>query len=394
MLDIRTVMVLLILATAIAACGLALVRHYYLRVPGVGHWVIGNALVALAQGLALARDVLPALVSIVLGHGLTIVAVVVMLAGFQRFTETRMTVLTPGLVVAGGVTLLLAWFTFVVPAPSGRAVTIAATLAGFNLLVGLVLWPGRGAAEPARRVCAVVYFLSVLFFLRCAWVWFDQPPVGPFQGGNLVALVYLFAFVKTLLNSFLQLILVSERLNAELRRQAECDPLTGALNRRAFTLVAAKAMALAERTGQPLTLLMLDLDHFKRANDSRGHAFGDALLCDFVRLAGETLRAQDAFCRHGGEEFLALLPDTDAAQALAVAERLRRAYAALAPARAVAGTVSIGLAGLRPGDDLDGLIRRADQALYQAKTAGRDRTVIAAAGGRAGLGLAMPARAG
>jgi len=376
MLDVRTVMVLLIMATSVAALGLLLVRRYYLPVPGVGQWAFGSALVAVAQTLSLARDHLPPLLGIVLSNGLTVLALVVMLAGFQRFTATRVTVLGPGLLVTAGVIALLAWFTFVIPTVGGRAVTMAATLGVFNGVIAWMLWPDAEAAEPARRACAAIYFVSMLFYARCAWVWFDQGPAGLFSGGDLVAVVFAFAFVKVLCNSFLQLILVSERLNAELRRQADHDPLTGALNRRAFFLVAEKALAQAARTGQPLALLMTDLDHFKRANDSQGHAFGDSLLCDFVGLARRTLRAQDSFCRHGGEEFVILLPGTTPDQALVVAERLRQAYAGLPAARTVRGTVSVGLAAYHPGDAFDTLLCRADRALYQAKADGRDRTVI------------------
>lgn len=377
MLDLRTVMVLLILTTALSALGLLLVRRTYLPVPGVGSWALGNGLMALAQTLSVAREHLPALFGIVLSNGLTLVAMVVLLAGFQRFTATRVTVLGPGLAVAAGVTALLAWFTFVVPAIGVRAVTITASLAGFNGVIGWLVWPDGGRIAPAQRICAGLYYGGMLFYLYCTWVWFEHPPNGLFGGGDLVAIAFLFAFVKILANGFLQLILVSERLNAEVQRQADDDPLTGALNRRAFARAANRALAQAARTGRPLTLLMFDLDHFKRANDCMGHAFGDSLLCAFIELARQTLRGADLLCRHGGEEFVALLPETDPVQAQAVAERLRRAYATLPAAREVGGTVSIGCAALRPGEDLESLLRRADRALYFAKEAGRNRVICA-----------------
>ena len=115
-------------------------------------------------------------------------------------------------------------------------------------------------------------------------------------------------------------------------------------------------------------MLMMDLDHFKRINDTLGHSGGDATLCRFVAVAGDVLRAEDVLCRFGGEEFVALLPHAEAAQAVAAAERLRLAFTA------TGATVSIGVASLRPGEDLEDLLRRADAALYDAKRAGRDRT--------------------
>lgn len=157
----------------------------------------------------------------------------------------------------------------------------------------------------------------------------------------------------------------------ELNHHATHDPLTGALNRRAFAPLAEKQVAQAARTGRPLAVLMMDLDHFKRINDTLGHSGGDATLCRFVAVAGDVLRAEDVLCRFGGEEFVALLPHAEAAQAVAAAERLRLAFAATG---ATGATVSIGVASLRPGEDLEDLLRRADAALYDAKRAGRDRT--------------------
>lgn len=167
---------------------------------------------------------------------------------------------------------------------------------------------------------------------------------------------------------FKDAMIANDRLQEELNHHATHDPLTRALNRRAFALLAEKQVAQAARTGRPLAVLMMDLDHFKRINDTLGHSGGDATLCRFVAVAGDVLRAEDVLCRFGGEEFVALLPHAEAAQAVAAAERLRLAFAA------TGATVSIGVASLRPGEDLEDLLRRADAALYDAKRAGRDRT--------------------
>lgn len=167
---------------------------------------------------------------------------------------------------------------------------------------------------------------------------------------------------------FKDAMIANDRLQEELNHHATHDPLTGALNRRAFALLAEKQVAQAARTGRPLAVLMMDLDHFKRINDTLGHSGGDATLCRFVAVAGDVLRAEDVLCRFGGEEFVALLPHAEAAQAVAAAERLRLAFAA------TGATVSIGVASLRPGEDLEDPLRRADAALYDAKRAGRDRT--------------------
>ncbi len=167
---------------------------------------------------------------------------------------------------------------------------------------------------------------------------------------------------------FKDAMIANDRLQEELNHHATHDPLTEALNRRAFALLAEKQVAQAARTGRPLAVLMMDLDHLKRITATLGHSGGDAPPCRIVAVAGDVLRAEDVLCRFGGDEFVALLPHAEAAQAVAAAERLRLAFTA------TGATVSIGVASLRPGEDLEDLLRRADAALYDAKRAGRDRT--------------------
>ena len=154
------------------------------------------------------------------------------------------------------------------------------------------------------------------------------------------------------------------------------DPLTQALNRRAFlarTDVEASAM---QRHGHAACLLMLDLDKFKSINDTHGHAAGDEVLMACASAIQTVLRGADVLARWGGEEFIVLLPQTQAADALSVAERMREVLQALRPAHWPAGvrvTASIGLATWPPGLAVDAAIRRADAALYAAKAGGRNQ---------------------
>ena len=174
---------------------------------------------------------------------------------------------------------------------------------------------------------------------------------------------------------------ISERKQAEreLKRLANTDGLTGALNRRRFMELAQAEVARARRYGRPLSLVMLDLDRFKAVNDSHGHDVGDLVLQSLVRVSREVLRAVDIFGRVGGEEFMALLPETGLEGAAAVAERLRQAVAAQEVETAegpLRCTASLGVAPLGPDMDLDSLMKAADVALYRAKQAGRDRVVL------------------
>ncbi len=164
----------------------------------------------------------------------------------------------------------------------------------------------------------------------------------------------------------------------ELRRLSRTDPLTAVANHGHLRAIANHEIARARRAGTPLSLLMIDVDHFKPVNDAFGHAVGDAVLTELAALLVRVVREIDHVGRMGGEEFAIVLPNTPLATAVEVAERVRHSvegtasFATHAPVRC---TVSVGCAELVPDDDTDALLRRADRALYDAKQQGRNRVV-------------------
>jgi diguanylate cyclase (GGDEF)-like protein len=169
---------------------------------------------------------------------------------------------------------------------------------------------------------------------------------------------------------------------ARLDALARTDELTGLPNRREVLERVAAELERGARTGLPTSLLMFDIDRFKRVNDTHGHAAGDCVLRAVAAIARVSLRRIDVCGRVGGEEFLVLLPDADAEDALAAAERLRAAIAARAMNcvdQTLHITVSVGVVTRAPGEtaSLDALVQAADLALYAAKDAGRDRVVVA-----------------
>ena len=172
-----------------------------------------------------------------------------------------------------------------------------------------------------------------------------------------------------------------KQIEEELRRLATTDPLTGAFNRRQFMQRAQEEIDRSRRYKTPLTLLMLDIDHFKTVNDTFGHDAGDDVLKSMVAEILELLRGSDIFCRLGGEEFAAILTHTAPAQGVLAAERLRQALKALTVNTAnglVRYTVSIGVASLVESNlSLAQIMKNADTALYEAKNQGRDRVVMA-----------------
>lgn len=173
-----------------------------------------------------------------------------------------------------------------------------------------------------------------------------------------------------------------KQMEAELFRQASTDALTGLSNRRYFLAQAEQELRRARRFSREMSVMMIDIDHFKAINDAHGHATGDVILQGFVKRANESLRQSDSLGRLGGEEFAVLLPETSLAAAAEVAERMRQNVADRAfiagNSTAVRGTVSIGVAQLDAQDGtVDDLLNRADEALYRAKNGGRNRVEIA-----------------
>ncbi|EME70184.1 GGDEF domain-containing protein [Paramagnetospirillum caucaseum] len=171
-----------------------------------------------------------------------------------------------------------------------------------------------------------------------------------------------------------------KRMEAELRRLATTDVLTGAFNRRHFMELAGAEVDRARRHGRPLVALMLDIDHFKRVNDTYGHPVGDVAIKALSDTCAQVIRHEDVLGRLGGEEFAIVLTETDLDGALQVAERLRQAIAAIripVEAGTVAFTISIGTAErLETDSTIDAMLSRADMALYAAKRSGRNRVAV------------------
>lgn len=267
---------------------------------------------------------------------------------------------------------------------ANKAVLNALLVAAFSGLIARDLLLASPQLTPAIRATGILYALNGLVFVLRALFSQTQPALPDSLSHNPVAAVILLWLLCSIIAITLGLVLMTtERLQADLDKQANHDPLTGALNRRACEVLIDKAIAQAQRQSWPLSVLMMDLDKFKRVNDLLGHATGDEVLCRFVDIAQQTLREQDIFYRFGGEEFVAILPNTRQAAALLVAERLRESFASdssvitAKPHPPFMLTVSIGIAELNAEQSFESVLRQADGALYHAKQSGRNRCSLA-----------------
>ncbi|NQD92296.1 GGDEF domain-containing protein [Pseudomonas sp. CrR25] len=195
------------------------------------------------------------------------------------------------------------------------------------------------------------------------------------------SLIDLFQQSPQLMQNLLELLCErvrkGNRIILDSEQNANIDTLTGSFNRRWLEHVFERESTRCAFNGQPLCMLMLDVDHFKAYNDQHGHLAGDYALCLVAHTLRDQLRPKDSLSRFGGEEFVILLPEIDEIEARNIGERLRQSLQQIAsfysPVGVLPGvTVSIGLSLMRPKDNLQSLIARADNALYRAKQQGRN----------------------
>jgi diguanylate cyclase (GGDEF)-like protein len=302
--------------------------------------------------------------------------------GLRRFRNapSRMRRLQSGVLVA--VVVALGFETLGQPLHSLLWMSAVAGLTW--LAVGVTAWrgmrPGFKAIHTGLLLSAVV--LAAGWWVRGALLarageagWRQALPEA-----NAWLLVLSFVASGTL--ALLLVLLVNFRLAERLRAQAVRDPLTGALNRRGFEDRSSRLMALSAQLGQSVTVLVLDIDHFKGVNDQHGHHVGDLVLKALSALAHRAKRETDLFARLGGEEFCLVLPGTDVPGARVFAERLRHSFETLeidTGRSFLRCTMSIGVAYASAAMlqdqqvDLVDLLHQADEALYEAKRAGRNR---------------------
>ncbi|WP_028239949.1 GGDEF domain-containing protein [Stutzerimonas azotifigens] len=239
------------------------------------------------------------------------------------------------------------------------------------------LWRSRQAIRVSLRPALVLMAIHVVVYAFRIPLDQGQPfeATGRF---NYFALVIFETMLYAVGIAFVTLAMVRERAELEYRQASLSDPLTGIGNRRAFIEHGERLLRRCREAGQAVTLLLCDLDHFKRLNDTLGHKAGDHALIGFCEVMKYRMRRKDVFGRIGGEEFACLLADAEAKVAHDIAERIRGGFADLPFSQSGMLSVSIGVSDtLRAGYDLDRLLSEADRALYQAKAAGRNCIRIA-----------------
>ena len=277
---------------------------------------------------------------------------------------------------------LLPWVWVVVFAQSLLAVYVLGADAGFQYYLLATIPPGFAQLDRRLPFKLLQTALIIAFYLACdSWLVRYAIPLYPYPEYFLATLRHLNTVGSCAMlagGAYVQAQVIKESSDA-LRRVASTDALTGLLNRRRFAEIAEHELARSRRTGHPLTLALGDVDFFKRINDCHGHAAGDHVLQTVANLLQGALRDYDSVARWGGEEFVVLLPDTDASRAQAIVERLRQTIADSHPSfegALIPVTITLGVAQFADDDNWHAVVARADEALYRGKAAGRNRVEV------------------
>ena len=378
-IDVSTIMLMFPVVSLSMAAAMLVVSWGRWRDDGLAQWGAGVMMIAVAFPLfivnTLASSGLPALM--VAGNTLLAASYSASLVAICRFFGRPCSPWKTLLPVAAAAVGSVVWIDR--PEPRVALGGILFAIQGF-LVAREVLRRDNGVLERGRLLLAIGAGMVSLLYL--------QRTLGIVGGWNEVAQLKTAHFIQVgshamglagLVLSTMGFILMGrERADAEHQQQALLDPLTGVPNRRALMAELERTLAQAARERRPVALLMMDIDRFKRVNDTYGHVAGDAVLAAVAQCLKGGLRGQDFIGRYGGEEFLALLPGTDAAGAGVVAEHLRARVERLTmpwEPEDIRVTVSIGAHTRVPdeGTGAQAMVDVADQAMYAAKRAGRNR---------------------
>ncbi len=379
-LDVPTLLVVSIFVTAVLGLLLIFAWIQDRSIQALGWWGAAYLLGGLSAGMLSLQQFIENALVIDLASALLFVACGMSWSGARVFDGKNV---RPFLMLAGALIWLVACqIPGFADSSIGRIVVSSLIISNYTLFTAYELWSGRSEKLNSRWPAVIVITLHGVVFP-------SQVPLTMVLPGDRIAATMTNGWIATLAiesllysiaAAFILLEMAKERTERVHKEAALIDPLTGVHNRRAITEFAQHILAREVRPTKPMAIFMFDIDKFKSINDTYGHPVGDKVIKLLAATAKKTLRQTDVFGRLGGEEFAAFLGNTDEKGAVIVAERVRLAF--LEAAKVVDGieigaTVSIGVTfTTNYKDAVEALLARADEALYEAKNAGRNRVMI------------------
>lgn len=390
MLDMQTIIAGHVLSTVIMVIVLMLLWYQNRnRVRGPGYWVLGYLLHLAGLMLILLRGVLPPFLSISIGNILIVSTLFAFYYGLALFVskEPEITVHSIFLVIF---MMAYSWYSLVEPILYIRYVLLATGICWYILFSILLLL--RNVDSTDRHIyiplIVVLALLFLLYLFRGSYGIIIKPGGDFFNNTrfidgvmlllNQMLSVLLTFSLATMINGHLIIelqgyIAKNEKMLTQVRHLASTDGLTQLYNRMKLEDMLTAEVLRSKRHNRTLSVLVIDIDHFKEVNDNHGHQVGDMVLQQIAATIADAIRGSDTAGRWGGEEFIVLTPETDLDGAAELAEKIRERVADVVFSRIGVKTISIGVATLQEHEWEEDMIRRADEALYRAKESGRNR---------------------
>jgi diguanylate cyclase len=378
--DLRTIIFMSMLLTFMLSMLLAITRAHHKEVRGPGYWAVGNLVIGLGMVLVLIQ-LDAAKILLLPGMALIGAGLCLFINGIQAFSgrtpNHRMTIAVFAL-------LLIIDAYFMVAKHDIRATVILSAI----IFALIYLYCARLTFSREEGIIGNLYWITSSLYLLMAFLMLgrafyaaraDTAVFDSFVAWPVNGYTFMLGAVSQFFISSLFVLMLSYKLNQKLESIATIDGLTSVLNRRGLEDAAVKMQDICKRINLSMAVLLIDIDHFKKVNDTHGHLVGDDVLRHLASVIADILRSSDVLGRYGGEEFCAFLPNTTESDAIGLAERIRAGVEAsplMVNKVNIKATVSIGVAdSVRAGYDFKGLVATADSAMYGAKNGGRNRVM-------------------
>ena len=386
--DMRTIYFITMLINLVLATLMLVYWRTQKTYAGFSYMVLSTSLIALTFLLFTIRGRIPDYISILGANLMVGLAMLFRLEGFRRFVGFEQ--FQYGDLIPVAVMLLTAsYFTFVQNSEMIRAIILSVVVIYFIIKMLYTLLTSTNQTEkPLILVIVVIHTIYVLVMSGRALAWlFIGPEMHLFAPTTSNVGFFIYSLMNNVALTIVYIMMNGQRLTNHLTVAQQAlellatkDSLTDLYNYRTLRELGQSELLRSRRMNHELALLMFDIDRFKHVNDTYGHAAGDKVLNLLGNQALRTCRSMDIVARMGGDEFVMLLPETSAENAVIVAGRLQRIVAQEAcewDGQQIKITLSIGLTALTPDDrEFESLLRRADDALYEAKRTGRDRLIV------------------
>jgi diguanylate cyclase (GGDEF)-like protein len=380
-LDLHTLFLVTIYVEAILGLLLLFVWAQNLSLRAVGWWGFAHLLRLASIALFGMYGLIPDLITVDLANAMLFTAFAVTWTGARVFDGRPV---EPVYLVTGAVLwLLICRLPVLADDNNLRALIASGIITAYTWLAAFEFWRGRDEPLVSRWPAILMLFAhGALFLLRTPMLALLPGSSGDSLFGSVwMTVLSSESLLLTISDAFILLAMAKERTELRHRTAAMVDPLTGIANRRSFLQDAALAAKRHIGNPRPAAVLLIDIDRFKSINDSFGHAVGDRVLAMFAEAARKSMRGSDLIGRFGGDEFAAMLLETNREKAIEVAERIRATFSQMTQdvdGHQVSATVSIGLVHcLERTLDIPELLTQADHALYCAKERGRNRVEVA-----------------